>query len=295
MQLQRDDNNTHIIFVMIQSAKTILLFSALLLSVMFAGAQSIKVMTYNIRLDTPVDSVNQWPKRTQKVFHLIRKYDPDILGVQEAMHHQLMDLVKNLPQYDYVGVGRDDGKTKGEFSAILYKKERFNVLRQGTFWLSETPNIPGSKSWDAAITRVASWAKLKDKRTNKEFLSINTHFDHIGKEARLHSASLLKQQANELGKDLPLIIMGDFNCTRSDPPYSTIMKTEGIRLIDPLPGAPVGTFCGFEVNGMECRAIDYIFHTDHWTASEYKVITDNDGTYYPSDHLPVMTTFTFTK
>ena len=252
-------------------------------------------MTYNIRLDTPADSVNQWPKRTQKVFDLISKYDPDILGVQEAIHHQLMDLVKNLPQYDYVGVGRDDGKTKGEFSAILYKKERFNVLQQGTFWLSETPNVPGSKSWDAAITRVASWAKLKDKRTNKEFLSINTHFDHIGKEARRHSASLLKQNAYELGKDLPLIITGDFNCTRSEPPYSTIMNPEGIRLIDPLPGAPVGTFCGFKVNSIECRAIDYIFHTDHWNAFGYKVITDNDGKYYPSDHLPVMTTFEFRK
>jgi endonuclease/exonuclease/phosphatase family metal-dependent hydrolase len=274
---------------------TLLIFSGFILSVMVASGQSIKVMTYNIRLDTPVDSVNQWPKRTQKVFDLIRKYDPDILGVQEAIHHQLMDLIKNLPQYDYVGVGRDDGKTKGEFSAILYKKERFRVLQQGTFWLSETPGVPGSKSWDAAITRIASWAKLKDEKTNKEFLSINTHFDHIGKEARRHSASLLKQKAKELGNDLPLIITGDFNCTRTDPPYSTIMNSEVIRLIDPLPGQPIGTFCGFRVNAMECRAIDYLFYTDHWTSSDYKVITDNDGKFYPSDHLPVMTTFVLRK
>src|SRR5688572_4000861 len=280
---------------MIAYRKTLLIFCGLLLFVVVAKAQSIKVMTYNIRLDTPVDSVNQWPKRTQKVFDLIRKYDPDILGVQEAIHHQLMDLIKNLPQYDYVGVGRDDGKTKGEFSAILYKKERFGVLQQGTFWLSETPDVPGSKSWDAAITRVASWAKLTDKKTNKSFLSINTHFDHVGKEARRHSASLLKQKANELGKDLALIITGDFNCTRTDPPYFTIMKPEGIQLIDPLPGEPIGTFCGFKVNAMECRAIDYLFCTDRWTSSNYQVITDNDGKYYPSDHLPVMTTFTLKK
>lgn len=275
--------------------KIIFLFPALLLPLMLASAQSIKVMTYNIRLDTPVDSVNQWPKRTQKVFQLIRKYDPDILGVQEAIHHQLLDLLKNLPQYDYVGVGRDDGKTKGEFSAILYKKERFKVSKEGTFWLSETPNVPGSKSWDAAITRVASWATLKDKRTDKEFLAINTHFDHMGKESRRHSASLLKQKANELGKDLPVIITGDFNCTRSDAPYSTIMDPAGIKLIDPLPGEPIGTFCGFKVGGFKCNAIDYIFHTTHWTASDYKVITDNDGTYYPSDHLPVMTTFILSR
>jgi endonuclease/exonuclease/phosphatase family metal-dependent hydrolase len=273
----------------------LLVISLIILSVTAGNAQQVKVMTYNIRLDTPVDSINQWPKRTQKVFDVIRKYDPDILGVQEAIHHQLMDLLKNLPQYDYVGVGRDDGKTKGEYSAILFKKDRFTVQQQGTFWLSETPEVPGSKSWDAAITRVASWAKLRDKKTKKDFLSINTHFDHIGKEARRHSADLLKTKATELGKDLPIIITGDFNCTRSDPPYSTIMNPEGIKLIDPLPGEPVGTSCGFKVNGIECRAIDYLFCTGHWTASDYKVITDNDGKYYPSDHLPVVTTFTLKK
>jgi len=296
MQLPGDNKmSLNVMITYAAKARTLVLLLALLFSVMFASAQSIKVMTYNIRLDTPADSVNQWPKRTNKVFDLIRKYDPDILGVQEAIHHQLLDLLKNLPQYDYVGVGRDDGKTKGEFSAILYKKERFSLLKQGTFWLSETPNVPGSKSWDAAITRVASWAKLKDKKTNKEFLSINTHFDHIGNEARRRSANLLKQKANELAKDLPVIITGDFNCTRSEPPYVTIMNPESIRLHDPVHGEPVGTFCGFKVNGFECRAIDYIFYTDHWTASDYKVITDNDGTYYPSDHLPVMTTFSMKK
>ena len=278
------------------SAKTFLLIISLfMLAVTFVSAQQVKVMTYNIRLDTPVDSVNQWGKRTQKVFDLIRKHDPDILGIQEAIHHQLMDLLKNLPQYDYVGVGRDDGKTKGEYSAILFKKEKFTVQQQGTFWLSETPEVPGSKSWDAAITRVASWAKLRDKKTKKDFLSINTHFDHIGKEARRNSAGLLKSKANELGKGLPVIITGDFNCTRSDPPYSTIMDPDGIKLIDPLPGEPVGTFCGFKVNGIECKAIDYLFCTEHWTATDYKVITDNDGKYYPSDHLPVMTSFILKK
>jgi len=268
-----------------------LVFLYIFFSAIISMGQSIKVMTYNIRLDTPVDSVNQWPKRTHKVFALIKKYDPDILGVQEAIHHQLMDLVKNLPEYDYVGVGRDDGKTKGEYSAILYKKKRFNVLEQSTFWLSETPNDPGSKSWDAAITRVASWARLRDTKTKKEFLAINTHFDHIGKEARTNSASLLKRKSTELGKNLPVIITGDFNCSRAEPPYKTMMDTSGIKLIDPIPGQPIGTFCGFKVNGMECRDIDYIFHTSHWTASDYKVIDDNDGVYYPSDHLPVMATF----
>jgi endonuclease/exonuclease/phosphatase family metal-dependent hydrolase len=130
--------------------------------------------------------------------------------------------------------GSDDGKTKGEFSAILYKKNR-KAENQNTFWLSEHPEIPGSKNWDAAITRVASWGKLRDTKTNELFLVINTHFDHIGKEARRKSAELLKLKASELGAGLPVIITGDFNCTRKDPPYAAIVKGEGINLIDTAP------------------------------------------------------------
>lgn len=251
-------------------------------------AQSVKVMSYNIRLDTPQDSINQWPKRTHKVYALIKKYDPDLIGLQEVLHHQLMDLLKNLPAYTYIGVGRDDGKTKGEYSAILYKKDRFEARHQNTFWLSETPAVAGSKSWDAAITRVASWGTFKDLKSNKEFLMINTHFDHIGKEARKNSAALLKQKASEIAKDYPLIITGDFNCTREEDPYSTIMNPTGIRLIDPAPINPPGTFCSFKVNSMICKGIDYIFHSPAWKSEAYQVIEDNDGKYYPSDHLPVM-------
>lgn len=251
-------------------------------------AQAVKVMTYNIRLDTPNDSVNQWPKRTHKVYALIKKYDPDLIGLQEVLHHQLTDLLQNLPAYSYIGVGRDDGKTKGEYSAILYKKDRFKAMNQNTFWLSETPAIPGTKSWDAAITRVASWGTFKDLKSNKEFLMINTHFDHIGVEARKNSAALLKQKASEIAKDLPLIITGDFNCTREDAPYGTIMEPKGVTLSDPAPKDPPGTFCSFKVNSIECKGIDYIFHSPEWKSEAYQVIKDNDGKYYPSDHLPVM-------
>lgn len=254
----------------------------------FSDAQTLKVMTYNIRLDTPQDSVNQWPKRSHKVYALIKKYDPDIIGLQEVLHHQLMDLLKNLPTYDYIGVGRDDGKTKGEYSAILFKKDRVKAGKQNTFWLSETPSVPGSKSWDAAITRVASWGTFHDLKTNKEFLMINTHFDHIGKEARTNSARLLKQQANEIASGVPLIITGDFNCTRDEPPYTTIMDNTGVALIDPAPENAPGTFCSFKVNTIKCRAIDYIFHSSAWTLKDYQVIKDHDGKFYPSDHLPVM-------
>jgi endonuclease/exonuclease/phosphatase family metal-dependent hydrolase len=251
-------------------------------------AQTIKVMTYNIRYDAPSDGVNQWPKRTHKVYDLIKKHDPDLIGLQEVLHHQLTDLIQNLPAYSYIGVGRDDGKTKGEYSAILYKKARVKAMDQNTFWLSETPNAPGSKSWDAAITRVASWGTFRDLKSNKEFLMINTHFDHIGVEARKNSAALLKKKAGEIAKDFPLIITGDFNCTRDDGPYQTIMDPKDVKLIDPAPKNPPGTFCSFKVNSMECKAIDYIFHTAEWNSKAYEVIEDNDGEYYPSDHLPVV-------
>ncbi|MEJ1241112.1 endonuclease/exonuclease/phosphatase family protein [Chryseolinea sp. T2] len=251
-------------------------------------AQSLKVMTYNIRYDTPNDSVNQWGKRTPKVYALIKKYNPDILGVQEALYNQITDLVSNLKDYAYVGVGRDDGKTKGEFSAILYRKDKFTITKEGTFWLSPTPTVAGSKGWDAAITRVATWAVMKDKKSGASFLMLNTHFDHMGKEARRESALLIKKRGAELAGKLPVIVTGDFNCTREEPPYTAIMSKEGLQLLDPAPSPAPGTFCTFKVNSIECRPIDYVFHTSEWKANNYKAITDNDGKYYPSDHLPVM-------
>jgi endonuclease/exonuclease/phosphatase family metal-dependent hydrolase len=265
----------------------IILFSLSMFTSTILQAQSLKVMTYNIRYDTPSDSVNQWGKRTQKVYALINKYDPDILGVQEALHNQLTDLADNLKGYAYVGVGRDDGKTKGEYAALLYKKNRFSIVRQGTFWLSPTPAVAGSKGWDAAITRVATWSVMKEKPSGKTFFVLNTHFDHIGKEARRESALLIKKRTQELAGGLPVIITGDLNCMREEPPYAAFMGSEGLQLQDPAPSPAPGTFCSFKVNSITCRPIDYIFHTAEWKASGYQVITDNDGKYYPSDHLPV--------
>ena len=252
------------------------------------SAQPIKVMTYNIRYDNPGDGINQWSNRKEKVFALIRKYDPAVLGVQEALHHQLEDITRALPEYAFVGVGRDDGKQKGEFSALLFKKEKFEMLAENTFWLSETPEVPGSKDWDAAITRVATWARLRHRDSGNEFLVINTHFDHIGKVARKESAMLLKSRAEILAKDAPVIITGDFNCTREDAPYQVMMERTGLLLNDPSPADPPGTFCNFGVGAMTCQPIDYIFPSKEWKVDTYQVISDNDGKNYPSDHLPVM-------
>jgi len=277
----------------------LLLFLILLFSVITLNAQTVNVMSFNIRLDTEADGMNQWGKRIDKVTQLIRQANPDLMGVQEALHNQMMDLKNNLTAYDFVGVGRDDGKEKGEYSAIFYKKDKFEVIEQKTFWLSETPTVPGSKSWDAAITRVVTYAVLKEKSTGKVFAYFNTHFDHIGKEARKNSAKLIKTQIAALkiaslsNKKIPLIVSGDFNSEPTDEPYKTMIDGTVVKLYDARPASDLtGTFCGFQVDAMKCKTIDYIFHSAHWTSSSYKVIQENDGNYYPSDHLPVMASFT---
>jgi|JI8StandDraft_2_1071088.scaffolds.fasta_scaffold24963_3 endonuclease/exonuclease/phosphatase family metal-dependent hydrolase len=267
--------------------------------------QTLKVMSYNLRFDNPDDGVNQWPKRMDKVVALITKYNPDIIGVQEALHHQIEDLLKKLPDYSYCGVGRDDGKEKGEYSAILFRNSRFGLLYSRTQWLSETPEVPGSKSWDAAITRIFTFARFYDRDTKKEFVMVNTHFDHVGKTARLMSSVLIKSYlaGMEAGAnintpsdriEIPIIISGDFNSEPTEEPYlyMTNEKLKNFILYDSRPAASTaGTYCGFKVGGMPCKTIDFVFHTKEWVARNYQVISDNDGTYYPSDHLPVLVDF----
>lgn len=253
-----------------------------------AFAQPVKIMSYNIRYDNPRDGVNAWANRVDQVVGLIQKYDPDLIGVQEALHHQLQDISRLLPGYSYVGVGRDDGKRAGEYSAILYKHGRFGLLTSSTFWLSETPTVPASKSWDAAITRIATWARFFDKEANAELLMVNTHFDHVGKLAREQSALLIKSKLAELSKQQPVLVTGDFNCTPSEAAYQQMISENDFRLFDSSQGNSTGTFCGFEVGSITCSQIDYIFYSSEWDVLSYRVATDFHGKYYPSDHLPVL-------
>ena len=251
-------------------------------------SQPVSVMTYNIRYNNPQDGINAWPNRVTKVGALIQQYNPDIVGIQEALHSQLVDLMRILPEYSYVGVGRDDGKENGEFSAILFKNNRFGLLGNSTKWLSETPDVPGSKSWDAAITRIVTQARFYDKETKSEMVVFNTHFDHMGLEARQHSAELLLKLigAARSVSETPIIVTGDFNSERSEKTYETMLLK---YLFDTKPDNDnTGTYCGFEVGAIPCKTIDYIFGSAEWNLKNYKVIRDNDGKYYPSDHLPVL-------
>lgn len=253
-----------------------------------AQSQPITVMTYNIRYNNPQDGVNAWPKRITKVGALIQQQNPDIIGIQEALHSQLVDLMRILPDYAYVGVGRDDGKENGEFSAILFKSSRFGLLSDKTQWLSETPDVPGSKSWDAALPRIVTQARFYDKITKSEIVIFNTHFDHQGIEARQHSAELLLELIGTARavSETPIIVTGDFNAERTEKTYETLLLK---YLFDTKPDTDkTGTFCGFEVGAIPCKTIDYIFGSAEWNLNAYKVIRDNDGKYYPSDHLPVL-------
>ncbi len=262
----------------------------LLLLFMLASAAQIRVMSYNIRNSNAPDGENKWNKRKQTLGNLILKVNPDILGTQEVLNNQLKDLKKMLPAYGVFGVGRNNGKHAGEHSAIFYNRDKYELLGGGNFWLSETPDVPGSKSWDAAITRICTWVKLKDKLTYDEMLVFNTHFDHRGKEARTKSAALLCRMIDSLATDdRPVIVTGDFNFEPESEGYAEMInENHPIPLTDAYSsGAPDYTCCGFNVSNKTCSRIDYIFYSKHFVKDSYTVLTDNNGTYYPSDHLPV--------
>mgnify|MGYP001806193412 CR=1 FL=1 len=277
--------------------RILIILSFLVASMLNAHSQSLKVMTYNIRLNTTSDGVNSWPNRKDKVAEVIKKIDPDAFGVQEALHDQMQDLLKALPDYTFVGVGRDDGKEKGEYTAIFYKKSRLKVLKSDSFWLSLTPEVPGSIGWDAAITRMATHAIFQDIKTKKEFIFLTTHFDHIGVEARKKSAETLALTLSGMGAMpiKPTIFCGDLNIKPDDEAYALIKQKSNGILKDARPSDNTqGTFCGFEKGKMDCIIIDYIFHTSDITIEKFEVIQENDGIYYPSDHLPVVATITIT-
>lgn len=267
-----------------------LCFTFLMLFTACTAFTQTRVMTYNIRNSHAADGVNKWQKRKAALFALIKKVNPDILGTQEVLPDQLKDLKSTLKEYDAFGVGRNNGKHSGEHSVVFYRKDKFEFLKGGNFWLSETPAIPGSKSWDAAITRICSWVQLKENATGKTLFVFNTHFDHKGKEARRKSAVLLRQTIDSLANGAPVIVTGDFNFTPDDPAYA--IMTSSIGYVTPLSdsyttGAPGYTDCGFQVSNTNCNRIDYIFYSPPFSKSNYTLYTDNNGTYYPSDHLTI--------
>lgn len=252
---------------------------------------TLNVATFNLRMDTPRDGKNAWPNRKEMVKGLIRFHDFDICGTQEGFKHQLEGILE-LANYGYVGVGRDDGKDAGEHSAILYKKDRFEVIEKGDFWFSETPDVP-SKGWDATCcNRICSWARFKDKKSGKAFFVFNVHYDHRGRVARKNSSLLLLEKIRSIAGGLPVFCTGDFNAKPEDEPIQIIYNDgklkDSYQIIRQPPYGTIGTFNAFDLHAPMKDRIDYIWVTDEITVYKYGVLNEQQYGRFPSDHFPVM-------
>ncbi len=275
----------------------------LLLPSMSAAADStatapLRVMSYNIRYDNPADTgaVN-WANRRDKVASMIRFHGAHVVGTQEGKLHQLMDLEDRLSDYEWVGVGRRSGGD--EFSAVFYDTRRLTLLEHDTFWLSATPNEPGSKSWGAALPRIATWARFRDRRSGNALFVLNTHFDHESKEARAKSARLIAETVGALADGDPIVVMGDFNAPPSAPPYQVLTRSGDDAPPVPLRDAeeeaeqphhgPRSTYNHFETTVRPDRRLDYVFVGPRLAVRRHGHLAGRWEGQYPSDHLPVLT------
>jgi len=253
-------------------------------------SQPHSIISYNIRYDNNWDIENSWKIRRNKISQILVQYSPSIIGIQEGLLNQVQYIDSSLIDYDYVGVGRDDGKKKGEFCAIYFDTTRYVLLKNSTFWLSETPDTI-SVGWDAALERICTYGLFKDRITKEELLVFNTHFDHIGVVAREKSSELILKRINKINhQSLPVILMGDFNSIPNSSPVKEI-KTElsdALQIsLEKLQG-PRGTFNGFNEDLPIEKRIDYIFTNDLKVLS-YTHINDRlNNNRHISDHLPVM-------
>lgn len=260
------------------------------------AAVAIRVVSYNIRYDNPEDGVNAWPFRKEKAATLLRFNGADIFCVQEALVNQIADLAKAFPEFDYYGPAReDDGPNGGEHNPIFYNRSKFQLLSRGTSWLSDTPDVPGSKSPSAALPRIVSWVELQEAATGKKFYIFNTHFDHIGEQARIEAANIITDKLATLPADARVILTGDFNTTASTEPIIIItdptnkmVMTDTRQLSKNLPLGPDFTFAGWQLEGNPGNTIDFIFVSKPIQVIYHVVIATHSGGFYPSDHLPVL-------
>lgn len=279
--------------------KLVLILACIAMSMSGIFAQNtckINVATFNLRLDTPSDSLNSWSHRKEMVKSLIRFHDFDIFGTQEGFKHQL-DGILELGNYAYTGAGRDDGKDAGEHSAVFYKTDRFELLKSGNFWYSETPGVP-SKGWDATCcNRICSWGKFREKKSGREFYFFNSHFDHQGKVARHNSSLLLLAKIKKIAGKLPVFCTGDFNATPDDDPIQVIYKDGKLRdsyqITKEPPYGTLGTFNNFDLHSPCSERIDYIWVTDGIVVRKYGVLNEQQYGRFPSDHFPVMVKVSF--
>lgn len=263
-----------------------------------ATAADLRVMSFNIRYGTANDGENHWDRRKEFLVETVQAFAPDLLGTQETLKFQRDYLREKFEVYDVSGVGRDDGLDAGEMMALYYRRDRFRRLDGGHFWLSETPEKIGSKSWDSSLPRMVTWVKLVDLQHDQKppIVFFNTHFDHQGEVARLESSRLLRRQLTKLAEGCAVVITGDFNTDEGSAPYQALFQPEAMldspvidtfRLVHPDRGPMEGTFSAFRSSETKGARIDWIGVSRHWKTIAASIDrTARDGRT-PSDHFPV--------
>lgn len=256
-----------------------------------AAAPEVNVMSFNMRYDNPDDGENNWQYRRERIARVITANDVDLFGAQELLAGQLNDLKELLPGYAEVGVGREDGAGAGEFNPVFYRADRFELLDWGTFWLSETPETAGSKGWDGACERLATWTVLRDAG-GRELFFINTHLDHMGEVARREGVSLLLARIDSLGGDRPVVLTGDFNAEPESEVIAHVVADGRLRHARDVADVRSGAGWSFSDFGTipvaERQLIDYVFVNDGLAVREYRVLPDTLDGGFLSDHAPVL-------
>jgi endonuclease/exonuclease/phosphatase family metal-dependent hydrolase len=254
-------------------------------------SHELRVMSFNIRYGTANDGDNHWEKRREMVFNLLRSQKADVIGLQEALRFQIEELLKALPDYAALGVGRDDGQAAGEHCAIFYRKNRFRAEESGTFWLSDTPDVPGSKSWGNQITRICTWARLIDRETGRGLYVYNVHLDHASQPSRERSVRLLLERMRARQRAEPILLLGDLNAGEENAATRFLTSHLDFPLIDTFRvrhsgASKVGTFHAFK-GATSGEKIDYVFASLDFYVLEAQIVRDNLRGRYPSDHFPV--------
>lgn len=252
------------------------------------NSDETKIMSFNIRYDNYQDGENKWTNRKSACVTMLNDFRPDVFGIQEGLVHQVEFLDGQLPNYSFYGIGRDDGKKSGEFAAIFYKKEKYNVVDSGTFWLSTTPEKP-SVGWDAALERISSWVKLEEKTNGKFIYIFNTHFDHKGNQARIESAKLIVEKINELTiQGAPVFLIGDFNGLIGNKMFDPILETFKNSKKMAKETDNKKSFNNFgKYAGLLNLNIDFIFYKNT-NPTKYQTVTKDYGVKYISDHYPIL-------
>lgn len=266
----------------------VLFFCLFFSSITWLSSQELSVLSYNIRYNSSGDGPDLWDLRKNELIAQISALQPTHFGVQEATKTQMDDLTEGLPNYNFIGVGRDDGATQGEYSAIFYQKSALEVVTSGTFWLSPTPEVV-SVGWDAALPRICTYAKFKHLSSAKTFWHFNTHYDHMGKQARGESSNLILTKITSLVSTTDAVLLsGDLNAEPFEPPVISLLRS----LQDPAHkfelSAPIGTFNGFDLDAIPKKRIDYIFYQNLDIIRYEHLRTRRENGRWISDHLPVL-------